>query len=333
MSPAASRVLRSSLAVSVAAYAIGLCLASSVIALATYRVATSVLSSFQTSRGSTKNEGIGVRSETSAASLVSSHEAPETAPNSSAARKTLPRIAQGYGRPYSYWGERNYHYRYEVPEGEGDYDDEDRGKWSGGYRRSGGAYRTLCVRLCDGYYFPISYSVSRDRLEHDAQSCERACPGQARLFVHATSAEVDDMVDLGGKRYRELKTAFLYRTEQVPSCKCKPDPWEPEARQQHRMYALEAAARKGDANAKTELAELTAKMKRERASQDTASASKGKAPASVADAPLGDASRRRSNADDTTERMGLGRRGEPRERSAPSGRREADWIARVLGLW
>ena len=26
-------------------------------------------------------------------------------------------------------------------------------------RREGGTYRTLCVRLCDGFYFPISYST------------------------------------------------------------------------------------------------------------------------------------------------------------------------------
>jgi hypothetical protein len=51
-------------------------------------------------------------------------------------------------------------------------------------RPEGGTYRTLCVRLCDGFYFPISYSTRRGRFAGDAKQCEQSCPAGSRLFVH-----------------------------------------------------------------------------------------------------------------------------------------------------
>src|SRR6185369_3937727 len=36
-----------------------------------------------------------------------------------------------------------------------------------------GQYRTLCVRLCDGFYFPISFATTRGQLADDARKCER----------------------------------------------------------------------------------------------------------------------------------------------------------------
>ena len=95
------------------------------------------------------------------------------------------------------------------------------------------------MRLCDGYYFPISFSVTPDRLERDAQVCASRCGSQGRLFVHNNpGGSADDMVDLAGRPYRQLKTAFLYRTEYVASCTCQPQPWEAASQDRHRGYAL-----------------------------------------------------------------------------------------------
>jgi hypothetical protein len=49
---------------------------------------------------------------------------------------------------------------------------------------SSGTYRTVCVRLCDGVYFPISFSTYRSYFAKDAERCERSCPNRSRLFVH-----------------------------------------------------------------------------------------------------------------------------------------------------
>ena len=83
-------------------------------------------------------------------------------------------------------------------------------------------YRTLCVRLCDGYYFPISFSTRRDRFAGDAGRCERQCPNRSRLFVYRNPGEeVEDMRDLKGNSYRSLPTALLYRAKFVADCTCR----------------------------------------------------------------------------------------------------------------
>jgi hypothetical protein len=115
-------------------------------------------------------------------------------------------------------------------------------------------YRTLCVRLCDGYYFPISFAASRAHLGDDARACESRCGTEARLFVYRNpGGDIGDMRDPDGLPYRKLATAYLYRTQYVPSCKCQPHPWEAEALRRHRRYALTAAAGAGDQDAARKL--------------------------------------------------------------------------------
>jgi len=36
-------------------------------------------------------------------------------------------------------------------------------------------YRTLCVRLCDGYYFPVSFSTLPNHFQRDADQCQSQC--------------------------------------------------------------------------------------------------------------------------------------------------------------
>jgi uncharacterized protein DUF2865 len=130
------------------------------------------------------------------------------------------------------------------------------------WERPRDTYRTVCVRLCDGYYFPVSFSATPDRFERDRQSCENSCGTQGRLFVYRNpGGEPDDMQDLQGRPYRQLRTAFLYRTEYVADCKCKPHPWEQQATDQHRLYALAAAKRKGDKDAAAQVTALESRMR------------------------------------------------------------------------
>jgi hypothetical protein len=113
----------------------------------------------------------------------------------------------------------------------------------GGDRRNSksGTYRTLCVRLCDGFYFPVSYSTRRERLSRDAKQCEQRCPARSRLFVHRNPGEdVDDMVDLQGHPYRNLPTALSYQTKYVADCTCHGNPWDEAALARHRTYAEDA---------------------------------------------------------------------------------------------
>jgi hypothetical protein len=103
---------------------------------------------------------------------------------------------------------------------------------------SGHTVRTLCVRLCDGYYWPVSFATPHGRLARDAAQCERICPSVGRLFYHRNPGQaVDDMVDLEGQPYRALPTAYLYRARYVADCRCRAQPWDEEALARHRAYA------------------------------------------------------------------------------------------------
>jgi hypothetical protein len=142
-----------------------------------------------------------------------------------------------------------------------DDDDDDDEPFAEGDERPA-TFRTVCVRLCDGYFFPISFAVGADRLEHDARVCEGRCGTQGRLFVHPNpGGSTDDLHDLSGRPYRQLRTAFLYRKEYIASCSCEPQPWEQAALDRHRAYALAAAAGKGSREAAKELQTLQAKLK------------------------------------------------------------------------
>jgi hypothetical protein len=99
-------------------------------------------------------------------------------------------------------------------------------------------YRTLCVRMCDGFYFPISYATTGDGLTRDAEKCEAACGGDARLFYHANpSGDVEAMVDLTGRAYTSYPNAFKYRKALVKGCQCHAQPWSETERARHRAYA------------------------------------------------------------------------------------------------
>lgn len=132
--------------------------------------------------------------------------------------------------------------------------------------RASSGYRTVCVRLCDGSFFPVSYGASESSFSRDQTTCSNTCPG-SRLFYHKSSSDdPDDMVDVTGQSYTKLKNANLFRTQYVESCKCKPHPWEQEATDRHRIYALEDQRRRGNRAVVSELEDLRSKARVEKTS-------------------------------------------------------------------
>lgn len=121
-------------------------------------------------------------------------------------------------------------------------DDEDREERR---ERAQGTFRTFCVRLCDGFYFPIGTATPREMFASDSRRCEQSCPSRSRLFVHRNPADgVESMVDLNGRPYRDLPTAFQHLTRYDASCTCHGNPWDEEALARHRAYAQQEAERK-----------------------------------------------------------------------------------------
>jgi len=86
-----------------------------------------------------------------------------------------------------------------------------------------GTFRTLCVRTCDGYYFPISYSTVPSKFADDEKQCQRMCPAsEAVLYSHRNPGEdVARAVSQSGKLYTDLSTAFSYRKQYNAACSCR----------------------------------------------------------------------------------------------------------------
>ncbi len=123
-------------------------------------------------------------------------------------------------------------------------------------------YRTLCVRLCDGYYFPVSAAAEPAEFARDEAQCRSSCASPARLFIYKNrGGSPETMTDLDGKPYDALQTAFQYRVSYDPACTCKPAPWTQEAQNRHRLYAMNEAAERGDTDQETEHADLAAAVR------------------------------------------------------------------------
>ena len=86
-----------------------------------------------------------------------------------------------------------------------------------------GTYRTVCVRSCDGAYFPISFATVPARFPDDERSCKALCPAaDATLFSYRNPGEdMTSAVSISGQPYTSFPNAFRYRQEFNPSCSCK----------------------------------------------------------------------------------------------------------------
>jgi Protein of unknown function (DUF2865) len=98
---------------------------------------------------------------------------------------------------------------------------------SGGWAPQGNSgvatYRTICVRLCDGFYFPVSFSTLPSHFPQDAEVCSSKCVAPTELYYYPNpGGNVDQSVALKSQEaYTKLKVAFRYRKEFVNGCSCK----------------------------------------------------------------------------------------------------------------
>ena len=117
-----------------------------------------------------------------------------------------------------------------------------------GFKRDpayGGNFKTVCVRTCDGYYWPVSSSVTSARFETDAKRCDQGCLGEAKLYYqHKDSEDPATLTGLDGTPYTALKTAFLYRKTLINGCGCRPAPWSSAEIVRHQAYKAADDAKK-----------------------------------------------------------------------------------------
>jgi len=91
-----------------------------------------------------------------------------------------------------------------------------------------GGYRMMCVRLCDGYFFPMGFTTDAPQWKEGQQACDSLCPGaQSRVFVHRLpDQETEQMADANGQPYSDLQTAFSYLEpghlkQRASACSCR----------------------------------------------------------------------------------------------------------------
>ncbi len=194
-----------------------------------------------------------------------------------------------------------------------------------------GRYRTVCVRLCDGYYFPISYGVSRRVFAQDEASCQSRCSSDSELFYFKKGGAIGDAVNREGFAYKKIRTAFLYRKKKIRDCSCQPKPWSYQAKARHVAYAETAKRQQAEQRLRES---ATSEWKRTGVSAVVARQLFGDAHAeALPPAPLVEKGKAKqlANIDETEDNVQEAARQRPREKIAIA-RRSARRSRRVLSV-
>ncbi len=92
-------------------------------------------------------------------------------------------------------------------------------------------YRTVCVRLCDGFFFPVSFSTLPNHFGRDAEQCQSRCAAPVELYYHANpGGDIRQAMSMKSQTpYTSLRSAFKYTKEYVNGCSCKEAEYVPAA--------------------------------------------------------------------------------------------------------
>jgi hypothetical protein len=82
--------------------------------------------------------------------------------------------------------------------------------------------RFVCVRLCDGAFFPIAPMANHSDIADHEESCSALCPdAPTALYVEPSGSDkIEDAVSPSGAPYTALPVALRYRTTEDNTCAC-----------------------------------------------------------------------------------------------------------------
>lgn len=84
--------------------------------------------------------------------------------------------------------------------------------------RGGG--RLVCVRTCDGYFFPIETEPRGRRSTEEL--CQALCPNaETAVYRAPRDGSIEDAVSDRGRSYMQLANALKYQKGTDPSCSCR----------------------------------------------------------------------------------------------------------------
>ena len=86
-----------------------------------------------------------------------------------------------------------------------------------------GGTLAICVRQCDGGFFPMSYSARRGNLDELTALCKALCPNaEVALYTKSPWGELNSAVSISGDSYGDHPNALKFQKTLVPACGCKP---------------------------------------------------------------------------------------------------------------
>ena len=86
---------------------------------------------------------------------------------------------------------------------------------------AGGSY-TVCVRACDGSFFPVSYFGDANRSDTLEQVCRSLCPNaDVAVYSFPFGGTIDEAVSSTGEPYARLPNADKFEQSYDPGCSCR----------------------------------------------------------------------------------------------------------------
>ncbi|MBN8532586.1 MAG: DUF2865 domain-containing protein [Rhizobiales bacterium] len=122
-----------------------------------------------------------------------------------------------------------------------------------------GGRTPVCVRSCDGFFFPVNFEGLTARDEHGAV-CQALCPGaETEVLYMRLGADIETAATRDGRPYTSLPNAMRYRENRDPACFCRPPGFTVAHLAKDQVDIVEA--RKGDLVVTREQAEAMSRPK------------------------------------------------------------------------
>ena len=81
--------------------------------------------------------------------------------------------------------------------------------------------RVLCVRHCDGAFYPLAVNVASDRMPDMDRICQAQCPSAESSAYAGGDGDVAGTTATDGSSYSALPTAFKYLQGPTQACTCR----------------------------------------------------------------------------------------------------------------
>lgn len=83
-------------------------------------------------------------------------------------------------------------------------------------------HRAVCVRLCDGAFFPMTSSARPGASLGQEDMCQMQCPGAEVALYRMRDDQIENAVSTSGAPYTALPNALRFRQRFDATCTCRP---------------------------------------------------------------------------------------------------------------